>query len=97
MLLFAFELKNTRMYNTTDVIPFHVQCFPFCNGLTSLRVGPGDGFRKGRWLGICRLNSCEQPTRGGPSVLGLGREKIIPNDTKYTNLHDVFYYLPGTK
>jgi hypothetical protein len=38
------------------------------------------------------LNSCAQPTRGGPSVFGLAREKIIPDDTKYTNLKDELYF-----
>jgi hypothetical protein len=33
---------------------------------------------------------------GGPSVFGLDREKIIPNDTKYTELYDEFYTSPDT-
>jgi hypothetical protein len=40
---------------------------------------------------VCRLNSCAQPTRGGPSVFVLVREKIIPGGTKYTNLNDELY------
>ena len=63
MLLFAFELKYTRMYNTTDVIPLHVQCFPFCNGMTSLRVGQGEGLRIGKVVGsvsIKQLRTADQ-------------------------------------
>jgi len=45
---------------------------------------------------VCRLNSCAQPTRGSPSVVGLGRETIIPDDTKYRNLNDELYSSPDT-
>jgi len=44
MLLFTFELKYTRIFNTTEVTPFHVLCFPCYNGMTSLWVAQGDGF-----------------------------------------------------
>jgi len=40
---------------------------------------------------VCRLNSCAQPTRGSPSLFGLCRETIIPDDTKYTNRYDELY------
>ena len=43
---------------------------------------------------MCRLNSCAQPTRGGPSVFGLVGEKVNPDDTKYTNLNDEMYCSP---
>ena len=45
---------------------------------------------------MCRLNSCEEPTFGGPLVFGLGREKIIPDGTKYANLNDELYSSPDT-
>jgi hypothetical protein len=91
ILLFTVELKYTRMYNTTDVTPFHGHCFHCYNDMTSLRVTQGRraSDTEGGW--DCRLNSCAQPTRGGPTVLGLGREKIIPDDTKYANLNDEIY------
>ena len=45
---------------------------------------------------MCRLNSWAQQKGGGPSVFGLVREKIIPDDTKYTNLNDEMYSSPDT-
>ena len=45
MLLFTFEQKYTGIYNKSDVRPFHVQCFPCYNGMSSLRVAQGDGLR----------------------------------------------------
>jgi len=47
MSLFIFELKCTLtwVYDTIDVTPFHVQCFPCYIGMTILRVAQGEGFR----------------------------------------------------
>jgi len=88
MLLFTFELKYTRMCIIPDATPFHVRFFPFYDGMTNLRVAQGDGLRIRKVGGLCRLNSCSQPTRCGPSVFGLGREKSILDGTKYANLNE---------
>ena len=74
----------------------HVRCFPCYNGMTILLVAQGDGLRIRMWLWVCRLNSCIEPIRGGPSEIGLGREKIIPDCTKYTNLNDKLNSSPHT-
>ena len=49
MLLFTFELKHTRIFNTTDVTPFHVRYFLCYNGMTSLGLRRETGFGYGGW------------------------------------------------
>jgi hypothetical protein len=66
MLRFTFELKYTRMYNTSDVRPLHVQCFPYSNGMTSLRVAQGDGLRIWKVAGSVSIEQLHTADNGWP-------------------------------
>jgi len=66
MSVFTFELKYTRtcVYTTTDVTPFHVQCFPWYNGMTSLRVAQGDGLRIRKVAGSVSIKQLRTADKG---------------------------------